>query len=300
LTVEVSRYAVWSGLDPLSIDEAVAYIQLVESAGYGAFWTREGFGRDPFALLAVAARSTSSLVLGTGIANIYGRDAASMRSAAGTLHELAQGRFVLGLGVSHKPWVEDLRGHRYTPPITAMRSYIEAYHSSPYRVATPFGSPAIVVAALRTGMLRLAGEVADGAFPYLVPLRSIASLRQRLDESAAAAGRPRPSLIVAQVVRLEADASRALTAATAYLRNYLALPAYTANLLELGFDQDDLAPDPSPRLASELVTAGDEAAIRGRLREALAAGADQVAVVPLNEDGSVGNRETVAALAPPW
>jgi probable F420-dependent oxidoreductase len=298
--MDLSPHAVWSGLDPLSIADAVEYIRLVESAGYGSFWTREGFGRDPFSLLSVAALQTSSVVLGTGIANIYGRDPASMRSAAGTLHELARGRFVLGLGVSHKPWVEDLRGHTYTAPAAAMRSYVEAYRSAPYRVATPFGEPPIVLAALRPGMVRVAGEMANGAFPYLVPVRAIPSLRKRLDEAAARTGRQRPALVVAQVVRLESDASRALAAATAYLRNYVALPAYVANLLELGFRQEDLSPDPSRDLAGELVISGGQEDVRRRLREALSAGADQVAVVPLNDDGSVGHRQTIESLAPPW
>jgi probable F420-dependent oxidoreductase len=298
--MDLSPYAVWSGLDAFSTEDAVEYIRLVESAGYGSFWTREGFGRDPFSLLSVAAQRTSSVVLGTGIANIYGRDPASMRSAAGTLHELAQGRFVLGLGVSHKPWVEDIRGHSYAAPVAAMRSYLEAYRAAPYRVAMPFGSPPVVIAALRSGMVSVAGEDADGAFPYLVPLRAIAGIRQRLDDAAAAVGRQGPALVVAQVVRLETDARLALATATAYLRNYVALPAYVANLLELGFRPDDLAPDPSPDLASELVISGGPEDVRRRLREALSAGADQVAVVPLNEDGSVGNRETIEAIAPPW
>ncbi len=298
--MKLSPYAIWSGLDAFSIEDAIEFIRRVESAGYGSFWTREGFGRDPFSLLGVAAQQTSSLVLGTGIANIYGRDPAAMRSAAGTLHELAQGRSVLGLGVSHKPWVEDLRGHAYDAPAPAMRSYLERYRSAPYRAATPFGSPPIVIAALRSGMVRVAGEEADGAFPYLVPIRAIPSVRQRLDQAATAAARPRPTLVVAQVVRLDADADRALAAATAYLRNYVALPAYVANLLELGFAHTDLAPDPSPRLAAALVISGGPEEIRRRLREALSAGADQVAVVPLSDDGTVGNLETVEAIAPPW
>lgn len=300
MTLTLSPYAVWSGLDQLAIPEAVEYICRVEAAGYGAFWTREGFGRDPFSLLSIAAKATSNLVLGTGIANVHGRDAAAMRSAAGTVREIAEGRFILGLGVSHAPWVEGIRGHDYGSPVEVMRRFLEAYASAPYRVATPFGAPPVVLAALRSRMLDLAGSATDGAFPYLVPVSAIAGARARVDAAAAAAGRARPSLIVAQVVLQESDPDKARAAAVTYLRNYVVLPAYVANLTDLGFAEGDFAPDPSARLVDELVVWGDAASIKSRLRNALDAGADQVAVVPLAPDGTVGHAATFEAVAPPW
>jgi probable F420-dependent oxidoreductase len=294
----LSPFAVWSGLDHLPIDEAVDYVRRVEAAGYGAFWTREGFGRDPFSLLARASVATTTLILGTSIANVHARDAAAMRSAAGTLHEITGGRFVLGLGVSHAPWVEGIRGHDYGSPVAVMSSFLAAYGAAPYRVATPFGEPRVVLAALRHRMVTLAGTASDGAFPYLVPERAIGSIRTSLDAAAAGAGRPRPLLIAAQVALVEEDPDRARAIATTYLRNYLALPAYVASLRALGYTDEDLAPDPSPRLIDELVLWGDAASIRDRLRRALVDGADQVAVVPLNPDGTVGNAAAFEAIAP--
>jgi probable F420-dependent oxidoreductase len=295
-----SPYAVWSGLDHLAVAEAIDYIRRVEAAGYGAFWTREGFGRDPFSLLSLAAGATTTLTLGTGIANVHARDAAAMRSAAGTLHEIAEGRVILGLGVSHAPWVEGIRGHDYGSPVEVMRRFLDAYAAAPYRVATPFGTPPIVLAALRSRMLDLAGTATDGAFPYLVPLSAVGPTRIRLDAAAAGAGRPRPLLVVAQVVLLQEDPAVARATATTYLRNYLGLPAYVANLRDLGFDATDLASDPSDRLIDELVLWGDAASIRARLRAALDAGADQVAVVPMAPDGTVGHAATFEAVAPEW
>lgn len=300
MTTDLSRYAVWSGLDLLPVPEAIDYIRRVEAAGFGTFWTREGFGRDPFSLLSVAAAATTTLTLATGIANVHGRDAAAMRSAAGTLHEIAEGRTILGLGVSHLPWVEGIRGHEYGSPVEVMERFLAGYETAPYRVATPFGSPPVVLAALRRRMLDLAASRTDGAFPYLVPAHSIATTRARVDAAAAAAGRPRPWLIVAMVVLHETDPDTARAAATTYLRNYLVLPAYIANLTDLGYGPDDLGPDPSTRLVDDLVLWGDAGSIKTRLRAALEAGADQVAVVPLAPDGTVGHAVTFEAVAPPW
>lgn len=294
----LSPYAVWAGLDHLGIDEAVDFVRRVEAAGYGAFWTREGFGRDPFSLLARAAVTTTTLTLGTSIANVHARDAAAMRSAAGTLHEIAGGRFILGLGVSHAPWVEGIRGHAYGSPVEVMSAFLTAYAQAPYRVATPFGEPRIVLAALRRRMLDLAGSQADGAFPYLVPARALRGIRGALDAAATAAGRPMPHLIVAQVVLPEEDPDVARRVGATYLRNYLALPAYIASLRALGYTDEDLDPDPSPRLIDELVLWGDAASIRARLRQPLEDGADQVAVVPLNPDGTVGSAAAFEAVAP--
>ena len=298
MSASLSPYAVWAGLDHLGIDDAVDFVRRVEAAGYGAFWTREGFGRDPFSLLARAAVATTTLTLGTSIANVHARDAAAMRSAAGTLHEIAGGRFILGLGVSHAPWVEGIRGHDYGSPVDVMAAFLAAYAQAPYRVGTPVGEPRIVLAALRRRMLDLAGRQTDGAFPYLVPASAVRGIRSTLDASASAAGRPTPLLIVAQVVLPQQDRDQARRIATTYLRNYLALPAYIASLRSIGYADDDLAPDPSPRLIDELVLWGEAASIRDRLRQALDDGADQVAVVPLNPDGTVGSAAAFEAVAP--
>src|SRR5262245_18214011 len=89
-------------------------------------------GRDPFNLLAYLAGSTRTLLLATGIANIYARDAISMRAIPQTLAEISGGRLVLGLGVSHQPLVTGVRGHVYQKPVATMRAYLEAMKKAPY------------------------------------------------------------------------------------------------------------------------------------------------------------------------
>lgn len=291
---------VWSNFDRLPRDEVLAFARAAEAAGYDAFWTQETAGRDPFALLAAVGAETTRLALGVGIAVIYGRDAVSMRAGAATVHELSGGRMVLGLGASHRDTVSWLRGHEYAPPVTAMRSFLDAYADAAYRAPTPHGEPPVVLAALRRRMLRLAATRADGAFPYLVPVEHVAASRRLLDEAAAESGRPPPLLVVTQACRIETDPDAARAAAHRYLDRYLGLPNYQASLRDAGFDDEDIARPGSERLVDALVAWGSENAVRGRLRAMRDAGADHVAVIPLTADGLHADRATMEALAPPW
>jgi probable F420-dependent oxidoreductase len=300
MTLSLGKAGVWSGLDHLGIDEAVDFVRRVEAAGYDAFWTREGYGRDPFALLAHVAPATSRITIGSSIANVHARDTAAMRAAAHTLQEIAGGRFVLGLGVSHLPWVEGIREHEYGSPIEVMEQFLDAYERMPYRAPTPYASPPIVLAALRNRMLALAGARTDGAFPYLVPPAAVPPMREQLDRAAAEAGRSDSRLIVAQAVLVETDPGAARATARTWIKGYLALPAYVANLREHGYDDGEFGETPSDRLVEALVAWGDAGTVRARLRGLIDAGADQVAVVPLRRDGTVGDPAGFEAVAPPW
>ncbi|MGH2456030.1 MAG: TIGR03620 family F420-dependent LLM class oxidoreductase [Candidatus Limnocylindria bacterium] len=291
---------VWSNFDRLPADQVVAFAGSAEAAGYHAIWTQETAGRDPFALLAHLAAHTGRLELGVGIAVTYGRDPVAMRAGASTVHELSGGRMLLGLGISHRDTVSEVRGHAYRGPLSAMRQYLEAYAAASYRAPTPHGPPPVILAALRRRMLALAATHANGAFPYLVPPSYIPAARRILDDAAAVAGRPRPILVVSQACLLETDPDTARAAARRYLDRYLGLPNYLANLRELGFADDELARPGADRVVDALVAWGDEAAVRGRLRAMLDAGADHVAMIPLNPEGLHADRSTMEALAPPW
>ncbi|HEX6139328.1 MAG TPA: TIGR03620 family F420-dependent LLM class oxidoreductase [Candidatus Limnocylindria bacterium] len=291
---------VWSNFDRLPGDEVVAFARAAEAGGYHVLWTQETAGRDPFTLLGHLAAQTRRIRLGVGIAVIYGRDAVAMRAGATTVHELSGGRMILGLGASHRDTVSEVRGHTYRGPLTAMRDYLDALASAEYRAPAPDGHAPLVLAALRRRMLELAATRADGAFPYLVPLGYVAQARTILAAAAAAAGRPRPLLVVSQACVLQADPDAARRAARRYLDRYLGLPNYLANLAEHGFGDEDLAPPGSDRLVDALVAWGDGARVRARLRAMLDAGADHVALIPLTATGLQADRATMEALAPPW
>src|SRR5258705_5431255 len=95
----------------------------VDKPGYGALWIPEAVGREPFAHAAYLAARTERLVFATGIANIFARDALTIAAAAKTVAELSGGRFLLGIGVSHKPLVASLRGHSYDKPYRHIPEY---------------------------------------------------------------------------------------------------------------------------------------------------------------------------------
>ena len=285
----LGRLGVWTWLDALPSEEAAAFAARVEAWGYPALWIPEAIGREPFALLGYLARSTSRLVLATGIANIYARDPLSMRAAQLTLAELSQGRFLLGLGVSHEPMVKGVRGHAYGKPVATMRGYLDAMERAPYVGPKPDEAPPVVLAALRPRMLELSAERSRGAHPYLVPPEHTARAREILGRKA--------WLCPEQMVLLETDASNARRIARQNLQIYLA--NYQANLRWLGFSDADFQDGGSDRLVDAIVAWGDEKAIAGRIRAHHDAGADHVCIQPFRPDGKPGpDLRLLEALAP--
>jgi probable F420-dependent oxidoreductase len=289
--MELGRLGVWTWLDGMSGAEAVAFARRLEDWGYSTLWLPEAVGRDPFALIGFLAASTRRLGFATGIANIYARDPMTMRAVQQTLGDLAEGRFALGLGVSHAHLVTGLRGHEYRKPLGAMRAYLDAMQKSLYRARTPAQEVPIVLAALREGMLRLAAERARGAHPYLVPVEHTARAREILGRG--------PLLAPEQMVMLETDAARARGTARNSLRIYLGLPNYQNCLRWLGYEDKDFADGGSDRLVDALVAWGDAAAIESRIQQHFAAGADHVAIQPLRPDGHPGPDEHLLELLAP-
>ncbi len=299
-STDLGRLGAWGHLDTLSIDAARAYARRVDELGYGTLWVPETVGREPFTLLGLLADETRRVRLGTSIVGIWGHDAQTTRMAAMTLHEATDGRFVLGLGVSHAHLAERLRGHTYDKPLTRMREYLAAYRAAVYRgpVADGAGEPPVLIAALRERMLALAATDADGAFPYLVTPKRVVWTRRVLDEAATEAGRERPPrLAVSMPAVLETDPGLARTTARAYLAPYLRTPNYQACWTEQGFGESDWEKPGSDRLVDAMVAWGDVAALRQRLTAFSAAGADHVAIIPLGPDGSTEHLPVLQALA---
>jgi probable F420-dependent oxidoreductase len=248
----------------------------LEALGYGAIWFGEALGREALTHAGLLLAATRRIVVATGIANIYARDAVAMASGQKTLAEAYPDRFVLGLGVSHVPLVEQLRGHQYEKPVARMRAYLDAMDQAPYRSVAPASKPIRVLAALRPKMLGLAAERSDGAHPYNVNPEHTARARQILG-----AGR---YLCPEQAIVLETDPVKARKIAREFLELYLQLPNYTNNFLWLGFDENDFRNGGSDRLIDAIIAWGDVNAIRNRIREHHSAGADHVCIQVLTAD----------------
>ena len=105
--MKLSRPGLWFYPDALDAREVVAFAKGLEAQGYSALWLPEAGGRDPFVLAGLILEHTRTLVVATGVANLYARDAMAMKAAQYSLAEQSGGRFLLGLGVSHQLLVED-------------------------------------------------------------------------------------------------------------------------------------------------------------------------------------------------
>lgn len=282
--MDIGKLGVFLFTDSLTAAQAAELADRIEKWGYGALWFPEAVGRNSVAHASWLLASTRRLVVASGIANIYARDAQAAAAARLTLNEQSGNRYLMGLGVSHAPLVEGLRGHHYGKPIQAMRSYLEKMRQATYRAPAPAGESELVLAALGPRMLELAAELTDGAHPYNVTPEHTAMARKILG--------PGKRLYVEHKVVLETDPVKAREIGRQGLAFYKDLPNYRNNWLRLGFTEDDCA-GPSDRLVDAVVAWGDEARIRARIQEHYQAGADHVCIQPL-----AAVEETLERLAP--
>jgi probable F420-dependent oxidoreductase len=292
LTERIGRVGVWTGqLDYATAAEVRDAAREVESLGYGALWTGEAIGREVLTAAQLVLAATSSLVVATGIANIWARDALAMAAGQLALGEAYPDRFILGIGVSHKPLL-DVRGEDYRKPLAFMREYLDGmdHGYDVYRAVAPATRPPRLLAALGPKMLELAGEQADGAHTYFVPPEHTARAREILG--------PDKLLVPEQVAVLSTDASTAREIARRHTTSYLRLPNYTANLERVGFEPEEFADGGNDRLVDTICAWGTVDAVAERVRAHLDAGADHVAVQVLVDDRRGLPRREWAELAP--
>jgi probable F420-dependent oxidoreductase len=225
----LGRVGIWTGqLDFSPADVVCEAAREIEALGYGALWTGEAIGREVLSAAQLLLAATDSLIVATGIANIWARDALATAAGQLTLGEAYPDRFILGIGVSHKPLLE-VRGESYGKPLTFMRDYLDGMDTGygVYRAVQPANRPPRLLAALGPKMLELAAARADGAHTYFVPPEHTAGAREILG--------PDKLLVPEQVCVLSEDASVAREIARRHTASYLRLPNYTANLARFGF-----------------------------------------------------------------
>ena len=279
--MELGRVGIWYPTDRLDAAGLRALLRTVEGHGYGTLWYPESRGFESIALAGFLLANSERLTIGSSIANIYARDAFTARRALATLNALRGGRFALGLGVSHIPLVEGLRGHRYDKPVPAMRAYLEGIRKG--------GDAAlegpVLLAALGPKMLALAAAQADGAAPYNVT-------PEHTRQAATVLG-PGKVLAVEQKVCVETDRARARALGRRELARYMALPNYVNNWLRLGFTEAELADGGSDRFVDAMVLSGDAEAVKRGLRAHFEAGATHVCLQPVTEDGDTRHRDAM-------
>jgi len=248
-------YGVWRrGVD---LDGVLA--ATLEGQGYGAVW----IGSSPDASLAQPEEllaSTSTLVVGTGIVNIWASPADEVAASTQRVLDAYPDRFVLGIGTGHR----EASGAKAATPYAALVEYLDSLD------ADDVPRENIVLAALGPRVLGLSRDRTAGAHPYLVTPEHTREAREILG--------PDRLLVPEQHVVLDTDQGRARAAARTALTNYLTMTNYRNSWLRLGFTEADLADGGSDRFVDAVVFHGTTASVAARLAEHLDAGADQVAV----------------------
>ena len=135
--MNVKKLGVFTFTDVMNRDELETFACRVEQLGYSRIWYPEAFSYESFCLGGYLLNCTKTIGVASGIANIYARDASASAMGYVSLNKLYQGRFTLGLGVSHAPFVEQ-RGHTYGSPVKEMSDYIKnmklTFESLEYKV----------------------------------------------------------------------------------------------------------------------------------------------------------------------
>ena len=239
-----------------AVDPAMA--RTIEELGYGTIWQ----GGSPASDLRPAEElldNTGSIVIATGIVNIWKSDAAELAESYRRIQAHHPGRLLLGIGSGHR---EDDAAR--TRPVDAMSRYLDVLDEG--------GVPTEhrVLSALGPRMLAMAGERSAGTHPYL-------TVPSQTREARTALG---PDALVApeQTVVLDADPDSARRTARAFLAHYLTLVNYTTNMRRAGFTAEDIADGGSDDLVDRIVAHGDASVLGAAVRAHLDAGADHVCV----------------------
>jgi probable F420-dependent oxidoreductase len=243
----------------------------LEELGYSAIWIPD-VGGDVLGSIEILLRAAPRIAVATGILNVWMQDPVEVARRRASWSDAWQRRFVLGLGVSHAPLIDQGDPGRYTKPYSKMVDFLDALDGA----EVPFPIDARVLAALRPRMLGLARDRAAGAHPYFVPPEHVVRAREILG--------PDAMIAVELAVVLDRDPSTARETARRHTAIYVNLPNYTNNLRDFGFADDDFADKGSNRLVDAIVAWGDHDAIVRRVAVMRDAGADHVCVQVIRPD----------------
>ena len=272
---QLGRFGIWRGERQVTPELAAT----VEDLGFGALWL--GSARGDLAAAEECLAATTSLIVATGIVNMWQYEAPDVAASFRRVHERFPGRFLLGVGAGHPEVVQ-----QYARPYETLARYVDALLGD----GVPAGS--LVLAALGPRVLRLAAERTAGAHPYLVTPGYTEAARKIIG--------PGPLLAPEQKVVLATDPGQARAIGRPRVEKpYLGLVNYTANLRRLGWTDADLSGGGSDALIDALVAHGSAAQVAARLTEHLDAGADHVSIQLLTAPGADpagGYRELAQAL----
>ena len=292
--------------DDVPLAALLVCIQEAEAAGFASAWVANAFGFDAITLMALAGRETERIELGTFVVPTYPRHPVALAQQALTAASACEGRFTLGIGLSHRVVIERALGLDYSRPLRHMLEYLAVlnpllageparFRGEEFRVSAELAAggerPQLILAALGPKMLRLAGEQSDGTATWLGGPRYLGDIAvPAITQAAADAGRPAPRVICGLPVAVTDDREAGRAAVSRSFQTYGKLPSYRAVLDREGVDGP-----------ADVALIGNEDEVMAQLGQLAAAGATDLNPAPVAIDGIPGSRERtyefLAALA---
>lgn len=233
--------------DPTDVNGLIVRAQQAETAGFQSTWLPQVAGVDAMMTLALAGRETSTIELGTSVVPTYPRHPTVMAGQALTVQAASNGRFALGIGLSHKIAIENGLGLDYSKPIKHTREYLtilntlleqkrvefsgELYRVNSQLAVTGATKPPVLVAALGPDMLKLCGKLADGTVTWMGGLNYLRDVAvPTMTAAALEAGKPSPRFVAMIPVLLTNDVASGREIINETFKVYGQLPSYRAAL----------------------------------------------------------------------
>ncbi|HEX3980823.1 MAG TPA: TIGR03564 family F420-dependent LLM class oxidoreductase [Acidimicrobiales bacterium] len=282
----------------LVIEEAAR----LHDAGIETAWVSQIFALDALTVLAVAGREVPGIRFGTAVVPTYPRHPVMLAGQALTVQAATGGRLTLGVGLSHQLVIENVFGQSFEKPARHMREYLsilmpllhgeQANFAGETLSASTFGPlqvdaapPPVLVAALGTAMLTIAGRMASGTVTYLTGPNTIQShIMPTIRRAAVEAGRPEPAIVASLPVCVTDDAAAARSAASDQWALYGSLPSYRAMLDREGADTP-----------ADVAIVGSAADVTAQVRRLADIGCTEFCAAPFGSRAEIA--ATVAALA---
>jgi 5,10-methylenetetrahydromethanopterin reductase len=276
-----------------SVSNAIADLEATKAEGFSGYWLAQvGLG-DALTVFAAAGDATAGIEVGTAVIPTFPRHPSALAAQALMTQAAIPGRLILGIGLSHQPSVEGTWKMKWDRPVRHMREYLdvllpllETGHASvtgdiwsaEVTATRPTETvPSVMLAALGSQMLDMAGRRTDGTILWLVGPRTIAEhIAPRLNEAAAAANRPVPSVVCSLPVCVTDDEPGARALIGQFLDGYQDLPSYRAMLDREGAEGP-----------ADVAIVGTETQVSDALHTLEAAGATDFAALPMSLDPDV-------------
>ena len=292
--------------DSMTFEQVISDITDAEARGFDFYALPNAFHIDAVTTLAIAGRRTATIELLTGVVPIQPRHPHALAQQALTTQLVCEGRFTLGIGVSHAVMMEDMLGLAYERPAQQMREYLAVltpllslekassqgdFYRAQARLRIPQARPVkVIVAALGPLMLDVAGTESQGTFTWMTGPRTLAEFTiPRLLAAAKAAGQPSPRVVAGFPIALAQTSEDAIKRTQTTFDFYSRLPSYRHMLDREGAIH-----------AGDLALIGDEAALTSALRNLVDHGVTDFAALPFDAETGARARtlEWLADIAP--